>query len=81
VPIEIVERRNSVALTLGRLFQHAHDAVGVRVRQGPEEHAVDKAEDRGVRADAQGQRQDRNGGESGAAAQRSEGVSQVLRKW
>jgi hypothetical protein len=68
----------SISFTLGRFLEHAHDAVRIGIRQGLQQHAIDKAEDRCVRADAQSQGQNRDRTESGAAAQRPDGISQIL---
>jgi hypothetical protein len=47
---------------------------------GPQHDGVDQAEDRGVGADSQSQREDGDGEETGAAAQRSQRIAQVLRQ-
>ncbi len=57
-----------------------HQAVHVAVRQGPQENPAHDREDRRVRADAQGQRQHRHGGEAGAPAEGSQRVSQFAEK-
>ena len=51
------ERRILDARVHLRLAQ-VHDAVGFRIRQRTQQHAVDDAEDRRVRADAEAERQD-----------------------
>ena len=51
--------------------------VGVAVRQGAEQHAVDDAEDRAVGADAQRERERRDEREARRLAQGAEGVAQV----
>jgi len=50
------------------------------VRQGPQEHVFDDAEDGGVRANTQSERQDRDGRESGALAQGPCAEAQVVAK-
>src|SRR5262249_15413477 len=53
------EREVRILDARGRLrLAEMHDAIGFRVRQRPQEDAVDHAEDRGVGADAQTERQD-----------------------
>ncbi len=52
-------------------------AVWLRVGQRPEKHAVDDAEDGGVGADADGQRQEDHGGERRRPAKRAHAVPQV----
>ena len=47
-----------------RALVHRHDAVGVGVRERPDEHVVDDAEDRGRRADSKGERGDDSEGEA-----------------
>ena len=47
----------------------ADEPRGVRVRQRTDEHAVHDAEDRGVRADAERERRDRDGREQRRARQ------------
>jgi len=48
---------------------HALHAVGRRVRQRPQQHGLNEAEDGGVRADAERQREDGDCGERGLAAE------------
>ena len=55
-------------------------ALWLRVRQWPEKHAVDDAEDGRVGADADGQRQKDDGGEGGRPAERAHAVPQVARQ-
>ena len=61
----------------GTHVSHAHDGVRVRIRQGPDQHAVDDAEHRGVGACAQREYQHDGGGEAGPAPQPTEGVTHV----
>ena len=80
LPVEKVERRDAVALAARRLLEHADDAVGVRVGQRLQQQSVDEAEDGGVGADAERERQQRHGRESRAPRQGSHGISQVLQQ-
>ena len=54
-----------------------HDGLGIRIRQRPQQHAVDDAEHRRVGADAQGEDTHHRGGEAGLAAQPAGGVAHV----
>ena len=56
----------------------AHQAIGLRKRQRLEQHAVDDAEDRGVGADAERQRDDRGEREGRRGAKLSRGVADVV---
>ena len=53
-------------------------SVGLGERQRPQEQRVDDAEDGGAGADAEPGDQDGEDGEAGVAAQRAEGVAEVL---
>ena len=55
-------------------------ALRIGDRQRPQQHRVDQAEDRRVRADAQRQRQDGDEAESGALDEHPEGVFEVLKE-
>ena len=55
-----------------------HRPVGLAPRQRPQEDGVDDAEDGRVRADAEGQRQDRDGGERRVPAERTGAKANVL---
>jgi hypothetical protein len=59
---------------------HADQLVGVRVRQGLQQHAVNDAEDRRVRADAEGEREDGGRRETGLLPQHANGVAHVLQE-
>ena len=47
-----------------RWLSHPHDALRVRIGQGPQEQSVDDAEHRGVGADAEGEGKEHGEGES-----------------
>jgi hypothetical protein len=57
---------------------NAHQAVGMRIGKRLQQDALNDAENGAVRADAEGQSQHDNDGESGSAGQGSHGVSQVV---
>ena len=63
---------------LGFVGPEAHDAIGVGIGQRPQQHRIDDAEDRGVRADAECERQHREGRERTRASHGAEGVAHVL---
>ncbi len=81
-PVEEVRTRNrGVARPgLGVGVGHHHDAVGRVERHRPQDHGVDDAEDRGGRANTEGERQDRRGGEAGLAHQGPNAVTHVLQQ-
>jgi hypothetical protein len=54
--------------TLGIELRHAHELVGSRVRQGPDERVINKAEHGGVAADPQREREHGHGREAGILA-------------
>jgi hypothetical protein len=55
-----------------------HDAIGFRVRQGPQKYGVDNAEDRRVGANAKRQRDNGSRGKPGCSPKRSQRVSRIL---
>ena len=54
------------------------EAVRLRVGQGAQERHVDEAEDRGVRPDAQGERQHHDRGEAGRFGEQAEGEAEIV---
>ena len=66
-PIEVgrdVVRQDVVGRDGGVDVPHADDAIGLRHGQGPQQHGVDHRKDRGVGAQADGERQDDGGAEA-----------------
>ncbi len=57
-----------------------HQLPGLRVRERAQQDAVDDREDRGVGADAQGQREDRDQGEPGGAQQAPGRVADIAQQ-
>ena len=49
----------------------------MRIRQRPQEHGVDHAEDGGVGADAEGERDDGDNAEGGRLDQHPDGVTEI----
>jgi hypothetical protein len=58
----------------------SHQGVRISEGQWPQHHGVDHAEDRGIGADAEGQRQGGDEGEARALPERSRGVPDILQK-
>ena len=81
LPFHEVGGRDVAALqpVLAVLLPDGDDARGIAEREVAQEHGVDHAEDGGIGADAEGQRQDRDGGEAGRLAEQAEPVAEVLR--
>ena len=50
---------------------------GVGDRQAPQHHLIDQREDRGRRADAEGEREDGDDGEQGAATEPADGIAEI----
>ena len=80
-PRQIVEQRHTEegpAAGAGIVLEHFDETIRIRIRQGPQEHPVHDAEDGGVRADAQRQRQNRCERKDRRPPPRPPGVSHVL---
>ena len=56
------------------------ETAGVLVWQRPEQHGINYAEDRGVRANAEGQCHYYDGGEANILQQHSDAVAKILKK-
>src|SRR5438309_536503 len=79
VPIEKIERIHDVAGTVmldGRL-PHADQPLGLRIRQRTEKNGVHHAENGGVGADAESEREYGDGGEARAALQHAEHIAEI----
>jgi len=63
-----------------RGFPDPDQAFGLGIRQRSEKDGVDDAENRGVGADADSERDDGDGGEAEVRAQGAEGVPEVLKE-
>jgi hypothetical protein len=70
-----VESGDAVPVAAGRFLPDQHDALRVLVGQGLQQHAAHKTEDGGVGSDTERERQERNGGEAGRAAERTQGIA------
>jgi hypothetical protein len=75
-PGDVVAPRRIAAGRYGEA--HLHQTLRRLERQGPEEHRIHGAEDRGVRADPHGEREHGDRGEARGATERSERESHVL---
>src|SRR5690242_1342867 len=73
-----VRKRDAEPHALEPRGHNLHEPVRFRVRQRPEQHAVNGAEDGRVGADAEGEGEDGDGREGGALGERTDGVAQVL---
>jgi len=79
VPVVIVGARHGAAATgLLPLVGERDDAVGVGIIERTQQHGVDGAENRGVRADPERQRANRQQRERGLTAQRAGGIAKIL---
>ena len=84
VALSRTSRRSGIGIGKSRyvaraqLRPHQDEPRGVRVGQRPQQDAVDDAENRGAGADAQGNGEGGDGGESRTLAQSSRGVRDVL---
>src|SRR5260370_22825329 len=70
LPIEEVQCGDAVAIAAGRLLENTNDPIGIAIRQRLEQDPVDEAEYRGVGADAERQREDRDRGKARTLRQR-----------
>src|SRR5262249_20141024 len=69
VPVEEIQRRNAVALTAGRLLEHTHDAIGIFIRERFQQDAINETEDRRVRPNPKGKRDESHNRETRAMGQ------------
>jgi hypothetical protein len=81
-PIEDVRTRHAVAEQGGvdEVLVKAHDAIGARVVERPQQQRVDHAEERDVRADTYGHRQPCDRGEAGGFSEEAQTEAEVLRQ-
>ncbi len=64
---------------IGRRFlEQAHEAIRIRIRQGRDQDALDRAPDRGVGADGDGQGQGGGGGEPRGPPQEPDRVAEIM---
>ena len=79
-PFEVVRARGDLRGHRRRELRCPYEATGIPIRQGPKEQRVHDREDRGVRPDADGHRQESHQRERRVAAERAEGIAHVQRK-
>ena len=77
-PGQIVERRDPHRAGVGMVLEQLDEPVWLRVRQRAQQDGVGDAEDRGARADAERERQDRGGGDHRRPPQAAPRVAKVL---
>jgi hypothetical protein len=81
---QVVELRHGeprvVQPEAGQLAPYRDQPLGIREGEGPEQDGVHHAEDGGVRADAQGQREDGGGGEERGLRERAASEADVLQQ-
>ena len=77
-PVEVIGSRH-VGAPFAESLPYPHQPVGIAERQGPEQHAIDEAEDRGVGADSKRQRHDHRHRHSARTQQSANGVLKSLR--
>ena len=70
--------RRAARIPRRQIFEDAHDAIGIGVGQRTEPDRIQSAEDGGGRADAEGECDDRGGGESRAAREAARAIRHVL---
>ena len=76
-----IRRRHADVAEIGHgivASTHRDQSVGMRNAAGIQQHRVGDGEDRDVGADAQGQRQHRDGGEAGRLAQLTQRVTKFV---
>jgi len=78
--IDILARRRPVAkdADAGRMQPDGRQTVGLGIGQRAEHQGIHHAEDRGIRADADGQGEHDHHGRAGVLAQHAQGVTEVL---
>ena len=76
LPVDVVARRDEERRRRARLLDR-HQSVGLGVGQRPEQHRVDEAEDRRVRADSDPQREDDDQAEARVPPEAPQGVLHV----
>ena len=69
-----------VLILLHHALEQDRQTIGIRVGKRPHQNRVQHREDRGVGADAQSERDDRDEGETGRAAEQTHAVSHILRE-
>src|SRR5947207_15877990 len=77
-PVKVVWQRNRIILPRSGRFVQYHDPVRIRIRQRSKQNCVDDAKDGGVGADAERERDDRNGGEGGILDQLSKRKTKMI---
>ena len=76
-PVQEIERRHAVVRETGSALPEHDEAIGLGEGEGPDERGVHQAEHRAVGADAGGEHDDGDGGETRGAAERARGIAEV----
>src|SRR6185437_1592597 len=63
-----------------RHLEQQHELIGIRIGKGSQKHGIHDAENGGVGADAESEREHGDGGEAGGFAEHAQGVAEVLRQ-
>ena len=79
-PPQLVGLQDGRSRTAQRRLSHAHDRLGIRIRQRSQQEPVDDAEGRRVGADADGQDDYRGQREAGACGKLSPGLARSPRR-
>ena len=80
LPIDIIGKRNGNLRLVRVGLGDDHDPIRFRIGQRLEQDRVDHAENRGVRADPERERENGDEGEAGRLQQLPDGISDLL-KW
>jgi len=78
ISIEVRRVADVFSGAVAAFLPYPRKAVLGCIRERPQQDSVDQAEDSSVRADAESEGNDGNGGEAGRLAQHAEGESQIL---
>jgi hypothetical protein len=79
LPVEIIQRRDAVTAPARRFLQDPDDPFRLAIRQRLQQHAVHKAENRRVGADADPQRQDGDDGKPRTLPEGPQSIAQILK--
>lgn len=77
-PIDKIRIRHAHVVGLTRAFGHMDESVRLRIRQRPQARVIDQAENRGVSADAQREREDNEGGEPRRFAEQPQSQAEII---
>src|SRR6185312_8860239 len=79
IVVQFLYRKGNIGnVDLLRVLMENDEILSMRIRQGPQQHAIDHAEDRGICANSQGEREDHERRKSGIAPNHAQAEFQVL---